>query len=205
MTSSGKTPAEDAPTPAYRAPEIGTEAMKAFAHPLRMAMYDHLSDHGSATATMLAQATGESTGQTSYHLRQLEKHGFVEEDTERGTARERWWKRLSYSFKGLELAQNPESMAPTMLLLHNQINRRADTLRKWLEQAPREPSAWTDAATENSTTAPMTAAEFAVLNDAVMTVIHEHTERARERHDTGDTDGERRVRVYFDSFPLPRD
>jgi hypothetical protein len=38
-----------------------------------------------------------------------------------------------------------------------------------------------------------------------MTLIHEHTERARARHASGDTEGERRVRVYFDVFPLPQD
>lgn len=200
-----KTPAGSADRPAYKAREIGSEAMKAFAHPLRMAMYDYLSERGSATATMLAQVMSESTGQTSYHLRQLERHGFVEEDAERGTARERWWRPVGFSFRGLDLAKDPESMAPTMLLLQTQVTRRADSLRRWLDQAPREPQEWADASIENSTTIPMTAAELAVLNDAVMTVIHEHAERARQRHDAGRTDGERRVRIYLDSFPLPQD
>ncbi len=43
------------------------------------------------------------------------------------------------------------------------------------------------------------------LNDAVQTVLHEHTTRADQRHERGDTEGERRVRIYLDTFPLPRD
>ena len=77
-------------------------------------------------------------------------------------------------------------------------------LRRWLDQAPREPQEWADASVENSTTSAMTVEELTALNDAVMAVIYEHTERARERHEAGRTDGERRVRIYLDSFPLPR-
>ena len=66
--------------------------MKALAHPLRQRILDHLSFTGSESATSLARAFGESTGATSYHLRQLARFGFVEEDAERSQGRERWWR-----------------------------------------------------------------------------------------------------------------
>lgn len=66
-------------------------AFKALAHPLRMHMF-HRLEKGPATATMLAEELNESTGSTSYHLRQLARHGLIEQDPDRGTARERWWK-----------------------------------------------------------------------------------------------------------------
>jgi DNA-binding transcriptional ArsR family regulator len=50
---------------------------------------------GSSTASRLARALGESSGATSYHLRVLAKAGLVDEDTERGNGRERWWRRSS--------------------------------------------------------------------------------------------------------------
>jgi hypothetical protein len=34
---------------------------------------------------------------TSYHLRVLAEHGFIVEDTERGNARDRWWRALHRS------------------------------------------------------------------------------------------------------------
>ena len=50
--------------------EISTSALKGLAHPLRMAIYDALSALGPQTATTLAKRLGESSGSTSYHLRQ---------------------------------------------------------------------------------------------------------------------------------------
>ena len=47
---------------------------------------------GPAISTSLAHARGENTGATSYHLRQLAEHGFVEEVPERRRGRERWWR-----------------------------------------------------------------------------------------------------------------
>jgi DNA-binding transcriptional ArsR family regulator len=70
---------------------VQVEELKALAHPLRQRMLYHLAFVGSASSTSLAQAFGVSTGSTSYHLRQLARFGFVEEDRERSHGRERWW------------------------------------------------------------------------------------------------------------------
>jgi len=43
----------------------------------------------ACAATGLAERLGESSGATRYHLRQLEKHGFVREVEGKGTGRER--------------------------------------------------------------------------------------------------------------------
>jgi DNA-binding MarR family transcriptional regulator len=68
--------------------------LKAMTHPLRQRIARHLSTHGPATSTTLAQVLGENTGTTSYHLRQLERFGFVEEIPERSAGRERWWRAV---------------------------------------------------------------------------------------------------------------
>jgi DNA-binding transcriptional ArsR family regulator len=70
-------------------------ALKALAHPLRQQILRQLNRDGPATSTSLAQALGENTGATSYHLRRLAVHGFVEEVPERGRGRERWWRARS--------------------------------------------------------------------------------------------------------------
>lgn len=72
---------------------IDPAALKALAHPLRVQILDELSLYGPATATGLAGSLRESSGATSYHLRQLAKHLFVREVDGRGTGRERWWER----------------------------------------------------------------------------------------------------------------
>src|SRR5687768_17326223 len=72
---------------------LDSGALRALAHPLRVRIYDILSQYGPQTASTLAERLGESSGSTSYHLRALAKHDLIREATERGTGRERWWER----------------------------------------------------------------------------------------------------------------
>jgi DNA-binding MarR family transcriptional regulator len=62
-----------------------------------MRLLELLGNDGPATATGLAKRLGENTGTVSWHLRHLAEHRFIEEDTERGTKRERWWKATDES------------------------------------------------------------------------------------------------------------
>ncbi|MFJ9694454.1 helix-turn-helix domain-containing protein [Kitasatospora sp. NPDC101183] len=74
---------------------ITAKGMKVMAHPVRMQLVGLLRQNGPSTATRLAGQLGLNSGATSYHLRQLAAAGFVEEDTERGNARERWWRSVA--------------------------------------------------------------------------------------------------------------
>ena len=69
-------------------------ALEALAHPLRWRLLALLRADGPATATRLAERVQESSGLTSYHLRKLAEVGLVEEDRDRGTRRERWWRAV---------------------------------------------------------------------------------------------------------------
>ena len=68
--------------------------LKALTHPLRVQVLGLLRTYGPATATTLAQRLGLTSGALSYHLRQLERYGFIAEDTERGNDRDRWWRAV---------------------------------------------------------------------------------------------------------------
>ncbi|MBP2181930.1 ArsR/SmtB family transcription factor [Amycolatopsis magusensis] len=65
--------------------------LKALTHPRRLRILNELR-HGPATATRLARALGENSGATSYHLRRLAEHGYVEETEGPARGRERWWR-----------------------------------------------------------------------------------------------------------------
>lgn len=71
---------------------LDARSLRGLAHPLRMRLLATLRQDGPATASRLAERLGESSGATSYHLRQLAAHGFVEDAPERGKGRERWWR-----------------------------------------------------------------------------------------------------------------
>lgn len=72
----------------------GPDVLKALAHPLRQRILEHLHIEGPATSTTLAQALGENTGTLSYHLRQLESAGLIDDIPERASGRERWWRAI---------------------------------------------------------------------------------------------------------------
>jgi DNA-binding transcriptional ArsR family regulator len=91
--------------------KLDLAAMRGLAHPLRIRILDELSMFGPLTASGLAERLGESSGATSYHLRQLEKVGLVVEDTERGNARERWWQRRPGSIALPESREFPPGSA----------------------------------------------------------------------------------------------
>src|ERR1700748_927844 len=66
-------------------------ALRAYAHPGRMALLGLLRREGPLTATRAAELLGESSGTCSFHLRQLAKYGLVEE-AGGGTGREKPWR-----------------------------------------------------------------------------------------------------------------
>jgi DNA-binding transcriptional ArsR family regulator len=71
---------------------LSLDQLRALAHPLRFRILELLRE-GAANSTVLARRLGESSGATSYHLRQLARYGLIEEDSERSGGRERWWRR----------------------------------------------------------------------------------------------------------------
>jgi DNA-binding transcriptional ArsR family regulator len=74
---------------------LGPQTLRGLAHPLRVRILGLLREHGASTATRLAERLGQSSGATSYHLRQLAAYGFVEDVPGRGAGRERWWRTVA--------------------------------------------------------------------------------------------------------------
>jgi DNA-binding transcriptional ArsR family regulator len=70
------------------------DTLKAVSHPMRMKLLGALRRGGPATASELGRELGESSGSTSYHLRQLERFGLVGDTDEQPSGRERRWKAL---------------------------------------------------------------------------------------------------------------
>ena len=193
---------ENNPLP-FRARAIGPEELKALAHPLRMAMYDYLSEHGSATASQLGRHLGESSGQTSYHLRQLEKHGFVEDDPAHERGRDRWWRAVGYSLDGRDMLRDPRTADAAKALLQGVVADRAQVLQRWL--ATGDTPEWEAASLNDRTTADLTLEEMQHVVLAVQEIVDDAVKQAKARKAAGETEGRRRVRIYVDALPLPID
>lgn len=205
-----------------RATAVSADALKAFTHPLRMAMLDLLLERGPATATQLAQALGESTGQTSYHLRQLHRHGFVEDDPSHGGGRERWWRAVPFSIDGAAVRETPGGADAVVAAKRWAVAERIRVLTRWAEMTDPDPE-WVDIGTSSRGTGTLTPAEAEELAQALEDVVVTHMRAAKARRaGEGEADAEggaqaeggadaavdagaktRRVRVYIDVLPLP--
>ena len=126
-------------------------ALRALAHPVRNRLLGQLRVNGPATASGLGRAIGESSGSTSYHLRQLAAYGFVEEVEGQGTARERWWRarhRMT-SWQPSDIEGQEGGAEVEDELLRMQLDVRGRVLRAWQTQRHELDAAWTAAASLN--------------------------------------------------------
>lgn len=125
--------------------ELDLAALKGLSHPLRVQLFNKLSELGPMTASGLAEALGESSGATSYHLRQLAKHGLVQEVEGRGTARERWWERVPGSITISDRGPNdtPAGRQLVAEVTRQQFDQQAQNMRDFVRYArERLPERW---------------------------------------------------------------
>lgn len=178
-------------------------SLKALAHPLRLALLERLEVRGRATATKLADDLAESSGATSYHLRQLAKHGFIEEAAG-GNGRERWWRPAAggWGLNDHEMIRQPGTRAAADLVVRatpDAAHRRMmDALQTWPDQPPR----WRDAMVQTVSRLQLTAEEAVALKDELYGVLDRYR-RADATDAGGGPPTERsRVEVHVSLFPL---
>ena len=190
---------EKPPEPAVRVTDV--RALRALAHPLRSRLLGQLRLHGPATASQLGRAVGESSGSTSYHLRQLEQYGFVEEVEGQGTARERWWRarhRLT-SWRADEIEAQEGGAEVDDELLRIQLDVRGRVLRAWQEQRRDLGPAWTAAASLNDHVLRLRPDQTRALADELNAVLDRWM---REHPSEVAAEGTELVAVLTDLVPL---
>ncbi|MGP3915425.1 helix-turn-helix domain-containing protein [Nonomuraea sp. NBC_00507] len=172
--------------------------LKALAHPMRRRMLTHLNIHGSATSTTLGELLGAKTGTTSYHLRQLEKYGFIEEIPERSSGRERWWRRASGP-RDLR-APHPDQLAPedrAVLMEFHRIGYEDD--RALMDRFPAAYRADPDWTKGSRGLAHMTKEELNAFHDEYVALLLRYT-----RHRPEDAPSDARP-VHIRLFTIPAD
>lgn len=186
-------------TPKDRVVEL--DALKALAHPLRARIFDTLSTFGPFTASGLAERLGESSGATSYHLRQLEKHDFVREVAGKGTGRERWWERVPGGVKIAPPSRTASSSerAASRLVLREFISGRDHQLREFLDRGEQELSSqWLDATLISTANLTLTREQSLELSKRLAAVVDEFAETYRGQS----TPGTRAVQAQINVFPV---
>ncbi len=151
-------------------------ALRAYAHPVRMALVGLLRTEGPLTATRAAELLGESSGTCSFHLRQLARYGLVEE-AGGGTGREKPWRATTTSTDWDAVTDTPEMTAATGLLRTVIAEQYFRQLMRWLEASGQEPAEWQEAAMLGDRILWVTAGELDELGRRVRELVDEYFER----------------------------
>ena len=190
--------------------ELDAAALKAMAHPLRVQILRALEVHGEVSVTGLAQQLGETTGAVSYHLRQLARHGFVEEtgaddgaedeagsEGERRPGRRRRMWRLAVDeihMSGHAFMADEDTREAAGFLLREFESSRSRRLAHWFATATTWPEEWQKASSDMDGTLTLDPAQTRALADELKAVIDRYRGQAP-------ADGARRVDVQYAVYP----
>ncbi|GAA4610193.1 DNA-binding MarR family transcriptional regulator [Actinoplanes octamycinicus] len=174
---------------------LDVDALKALAHTLRQQMLTRLQQRGPATSAELAAEFGADRGATSYHLRQLARFGFIEEDTERSAGRRRYWRSVPADLRLPQQSDDPETAAAA-----------AEVGRQWFERGIREQRDFLDnrdrlgefgaAALHSYGGLRLTADELLQFGEAYVAFL-----KSWQRPPGQESPGSRHVTVLFHAFP----
>jgi hypothetical protein len=104
------------------------KAMRALAHPVRMALLELFSVTETLTATQASQMLGESPANCAFHLRTLAKYGYLTE-AGGGRGRERPWAIVSPTISVSTRDQQPQAEVAAKALTNLFHDRVLDRIR----------------------------------------------------------------------------
>lgn len=156
-----------------------TAILQSLAHPLRQRLLGLLRLDGPSTATKLAAQVNESSGLTSYHLRQLASAGLVTEadpadlvGIPQSGGRERWWKAAHQSTVWDMPGDDDEAGQAAMEdFLRVALATQSASVQAWLSEAHSWPREWRDASDISDVSMRLTVEEMRQFNADIAEVI----------------------------------
>jgi DNA-binding transcriptional ArsR family regulator len=184
--------------------DLSATSLRGIAHPLRVRILGLLREQGPATATLLAERLGQSTGATSYHLRQLAAYGFVEEDLERGSGRERWW-RAAHRMTTLGGDAVRAAPAEAEAYMRSIAAVYAERMERWLSEEAAMSPRWQEVGTLSDQQFRLTPDEVDRMHADLAAVFDRYRKEyeAREAPESV-PDGAALVSVQWQVMPFPR-
>lgn len=176
------------------------QAMRALAHPVRLAALSYLQKNGPATATQLSEHVGASPSVTSWHLRHLATFGLVVDGPPPSGSdrRQRWWNAVARGFR-YAMPDTPEGTEAGRLLRTELMNQALESAQHWIaETEPVLDPEWSRLAGSANTLLVLTPAEAEAIESAIEQLLAPYV----QRRDAGDTpDDARPVRYLRMSLP----
>ncbi|MET8638652.1 MULTISPECIES: helix-turn-helix domain-containing protein [unclassified Streptomyces] len=164
------------------------KAMRALAHPVRLALLERLQRYGPATATQLSPHVGATPSVTSWHLRHLAGFGLVRDAAAGGDRRERRWEAVARGFR-VEVPEGEEGQSAAHALSRQMFAGAADLPHRWLsETEPELEPRWRRIAGLANTRVVVTAEELAAIEDAMEAVLAPYVVRDPAQRPDGSRD-----------------
>jgi DNA-binding transcriptional ArsR family regulator len=120
-------------------------AIRALAHPARLAVIDELYTGRELTATECAEIAGLSPSAMSYHLRSLEKYGIVERADSATDGRERPWRAAGSYLQVESHGAGQGEFAAAAALSSTVLGRTVEQFDRYLARRGDESPEWMDA------------------------------------------------------------
>lgn len=176
------------------------DAVRALSNPHRVAILYFLMSGPARTATECAAEVGGTASACSYHLRELERFGFVERvEGASDDGRERPWRAAAVGFSiGLELAEESlEGRAAEMALSRAELIENHRLTKRFLDERDRLAPAWRSASDFHTFELLVTPHELTDLNAKVAELLRMY--RAPTR--VGAPGDAEPVHVIYQAFP----
>jgi predicted ArsR family transcriptional regulator len=157
-------------------PLTDPRALRAYAHPTRLALIALLRRDGPQTATQAAAAIGESVASCSFHLRQMAKYGLAEQAAG-GRGREKPWQATAMVTDLDPAGSDPASAAAAQSLQLALAEQYFRLLERWIRAQPAEPGPWREAAQFGDTLLHLTAAELQDLGEKIERLVQPYAGR----------------------------
>ncbi|MCG5437141.1 ArsR/SmtB family transcription factor [Micromonospora foliorum] len=178
------------------------QALRALAHPVRLAILDRLQRHGPATATGLSPHVGATPSVVSWHLRHLATFGLVVDAEGTASKRERWWQAAARGFR-FALPDDAEGQAAGRQLRGEMFARAAEAPQQWLlHDEPRLDAQWRGVAGVADTRFVATPEELQQLEAAIEELLAPYVRRKEDDAPPADA---RIVRMLRYLLPEPGD
>ena len=131
------------------------------------------------TASEAGRRLGESSGSTSYHLRQLARFGLVEEAGV-GRGRQRPWRATSLFTSWPNVADTLELAEASEVLERFVVERYVERLELWFGRRRADRPEWQEAAAFGDSLLYLTAEELARLRDALAELAEQYLPRVAQ-------------------------
>jgi DNA-binding transcriptional ArsR family regulator len=180
------------------------QALRALAHPTRLAILERLQRFGPSTATLLSPHVGATPSVVSWHLRHLARFGFVTDWDGAGSRRERGWQAVSRGYRFVARDNDPEQMAAARQLDRERFARAVDTALRWLETDETQlPDLWRRESGLANTRVRVTLDELHAIEAAFEEVLTPYVRRGEDEM-PADVRGVRMLRFLLPETPEGR-